>query len=172
MTKAYSSVLLAGVAAIALGAPAMAAAAKKPAPSDPRIPLLEKQLRDVQQQLAEIKGARSDNDTSGAVADLKRSTGAQYEDINNRFNQQTKVSLPNGRLSFATPDGAFSLALRGLVQFDAGYFAQGRNPANVDLNSGSNFRRAQIGLPHALSRIGDGSRYGCCARLIGVVARP
>ncbi len=36
--------------------------------------------------------------------------------------------------------------MRALIQFDTGYFAQGKNPASVDLNSGANFRRAQIGL--------------------------
>lgn len=150
MTKTQASVLLAGAAAIALMAsPALAApaaTAKKPAASDPRINLLEQQLHDVQQQLAEIKAGQSDNDYSGAVSDLKRSTGAQYEDINNTLAAQTKVTIPNGRLTFATADGAFSLSLRSLVQFDTGYFSQGKNPAGVDLNSGSNFRRAQIGI--------------------------
>lgn len=142
------SVLLAGVALIALAAPSFAAAKKATATqqSDPRIGVLEQQLRDVQQQLADIKGKQSDNDYSGAVADLKRSTSAHYEDLNNQLAAQTKTTIPNGRLTFASPDGAFSLSLRSLVQFDYGYFAQGKNPAGVDLNSGSNFRRAQIGV--------------------------
>jgi phosphate-selective porin OprO/OprP len=150
MTKAFRSVLLAGVALAAT--PAMAASAKKAAPqSDPRIGVLEQQLRDVQRQLAEIKGAQSkgnegDNDYSGAVADLKRSTSDQYADINNRLDAQNKVSLDNGRLSFASANGNFTFALRSLIQFDYGYFAQGKNPASVDLNSGSNFRRAQFGF--------------------------
>jgi len=54
--------------------------------------------------------------------------------------------MPNGRLIAVSSDGAFSLALRATVQFDAGYFAQGRNPPGVDLNSGTNFRRAQFGF--------------------------
>jgi len=141
------SVLLAGVALIALTAPSFAAAKKATTTqSDPRIGVLEQQLRDVQQQLADIKGRESDNDYSGAVADLKRSTSAHYEDLNNQIAGQTKTTIPNGRLTFASPDGAFSLSLRSLVQFDYGYFAQGKNPAGVDLNSGSNFRRAQIGV--------------------------
>ena len=51
-------ILLAGAALIALSAPAFAAAKKPPPPPppDPRIGVLEQQLRDVQQQLAEIKG--------------------------------------------------------------------------------------------------------------------
>src|SRR5476649_2846218 len=147
MYKLFASGLLAGTALIALAAPTYAAAANKsPPPPDPRIGVLEQQLRDVQQQLAEIKGSQGQNDYSAAVVDLKRSTSDQYVDINNRFDAQTKVSLPNGRLSFASADGAFTLTLRSLIQFDYGYFAQGKNPAAVDLNSGSNFRRAQFGF--------------------------
>ena len=57
-----------------------------------------------------------------------------------------KVGIDKARLSVASPDGDFTFALRGTVQFDAGYFSQGRNPPNVDLNSGTNFRRAQFGF--------------------------
>ena len=139
---------LAGVALVALAAPAFAAPKKAaPAPqADPRIPILEQQLRDVQQQLREIKGAQADTNYSGAVSDLKRSTSAHYEDLNNKIAALPRTSLNNGRLTIATADGAFSVALRALMQYDVGYFAQGRNPASVDLNSGSNFRRAQLGL--------------------------
>ena len=148
MRRILVSLLLAGTAAAALSGPAFAAAAKKPAPAtqDPRIGLLEQQLRDVQLQLREIKTSQADADSSAALADLKRSTSAQYVDINNRLDAQTKASISNGRVSFASADGAFTLSLRALVQFDTGYFAQGKNPASVDLNSGTNFRRAQLGF--------------------------
>ena len=79
MHRLFASGLLAGTALIALAAPTYAAEAKKPTSSDPRIGVLEQQLRDVQQQLAEIKGAQGTNDYSAAVVDLKRSTSAQYE---------------------------------------------------------------------------------------------
>jgi len=148
MHKARISIFLAGAALIALSQPGLAAA-KKPAPpppaSDPRIGVLEQQLRDIQQQLSEIKGSQGP-DYSGAVLDLKRSTSDQYADLSNQLAAQTKTSTANGRISFASPDGAFTLALRSLVQFDVGYFGQGRNPAGVDLNSGTNFRRAQLGF--------------------------
>lgn len=140
--------VLAGSALIALSAGAFAAP-KKPASvpkPDPRIGVLEQQLRDIQQQLAQIKKTQEDGDTSGAVADLKRSTSNQYVDINNRLDGQNKTAIDNGRLTVSSPNGAFSLSLRALVQFDVGYSAQGRNPSNVDLNSGTNFRRAQIGF--------------------------
>jgi phosphate-selective porin OprO/OprP len=147
MHKVRVSILLTGAALIVLSTPSFAAAKKAtPPPPDPRIGVLEQQLRDVQQQLAEIKGSQGSNDYSAAVVDLKRSTSDQYVDINNRLDAQTKTSIANGRVSFASPDGSFTLALRSLVQFDVGYFAQGRNPATVDLNSGTNFRRAQLGF--------------------------
>jgi phosphate-selective porin OprO/OprP len=140
--------LLAGAALAALSAPALAAGKKPPTPQpDPRIGVLEQELRDIELQLAQIKGAHSDQpDYGAAVVDLKRSTSDQYADLNSQLAGQTKTSLPNGRLSFASADGAFTLALRSLVQFDYGYFAQGKNPPSVDLSSGSNFRRAQIGV--------------------------
>jgi phosphate-selective porin OprO/OprP len=146
MHKARISILLAG-ALIALSPPSLAAGKKPPAPpADPRISLLEQQLRDLQQQLAEIKGTQNTTDYSAAVVDLKRSTSDQYVDINNRLDAQTKVGLDNGRLTVTSANGAFSLSLRALVQFDVGYFAQGKNPPGVDLNSGTNFRRAQLGF--------------------------
>lgn len=148
MHKARISILLAGAALVVLSAPGFAAEKKRPAPppADPRIGVLEQQLRDLQQQLAEIKNTQADHDNSAALVDLKRSTSDQYVDINNRLDAQTKVGLDNSRLTVTSANGAFSLSLRALVQFDVGYFAQGRNPPGVDLNSGTNFRRAQLGF--------------------------
>ncbi len=138
--------LLAVAALVALTAPGLAAAKKPVAPPDPRIGVLEQQLRDVQRQLADIRRSQGRDDTAAAVADLKRSSSSQYADINKRLDARTKVGLNNGRLSFASPDGAFTLSLRSLIQFDTAYFAQGRNPSGADLNSGTNFRRAQFGF--------------------------
>ena len=149
MRRFWNASLLAGAALAAFSAPALAADKKQPPPDqpDPRIGVLEQELRDIELQLAQIKGAHTDQpDYSAAVLDLKRSTSDQYADLNSQLAAQTKTSLPNGRLSFASADGAFTLALRSLVQFDYGYFAQGKNPPSVDLSSGSNFRRAQLGI--------------------------
>jgi phosphate-selective porin OprO/OprP len=151
--KKSGSVLLAGAALIALTAPSLAASRKDATtPSDPRLGLLEQQLRDVQQQLAEIKGSREDNDYSGAVRDLKRSTSDQYVDINSRLDAQNKASVDNGRLQISSADGRFTAAIRGLFQFDSGYYSQSHAgnllPAAYgnDFGSGSNFRRVYLGL--------------------------
>jgi phosphate-selective porin OprO/OprP len=99
----------------------------------------------VQLQLSQLKAER-DDDAFNALSDPKRSASAQYDDINGRLKSLPIVGIDNGRFAIASSDGAFSLSLRSLVQFDYGYFAQGKNPSSVDLDSGSNFRRAQIGL--------------------------
>jgi phosphate-selective porin OprO/OprP len=111
------SAALAG-AALTLVSPVSAAAQSDNA--DPQLARLEQQLHHVQLQLADLKSAWP---AGGATTNLE-----------------------NGRFAVASADGTFSLSLRSLIQFDTGYFSQGRGPAGSDLNSGSNFRRAQIGL--------------------------
>ena len=143
MIRKYQAILMIAAASIA---PAAAAPAQKAPPSDPRIVALQQQLTDIQRQLTEIRARNEGADARTAVAELKRSTTDQVAGINNRLAQQPKVSASNGRFTFASADGDFTLALRAFAQFDMAYFAQGRNPAAVDLNSGTNFRRAQLGI--------------------------
>ncbi|MEP6829351.1 MAG: porin, partial [Rhizomicrobium sp.] len=70
-------------------------------------------------------------------------------------------SVTNGRLQIASADGRFTAALRATVQYDVGYYMQNartRAFANgADLSSGSNFRRAQLGLQGKV--FGDWSYY-------------
>lgn len=144
MGKGLVFVGLASAAVLVQGAPA-AAQPRRAAP-DPRIGVLEQQLRDVQLQLAQIKSRQDANDNGAALSELKRDTSSQLADVNKRIAGQPRSNLNNGRFTVTSADGDFSLSLRALVQFDTGYFAQGRNPPGVDLNSGTNFRRAQLGF--------------------------
>ncbi|MES2255999.1 MAG: porin [Pseudomonadota bacterium] len=70
-------------------------------------------------------------------------------------------SVSNGRLQIASADGRFTAALRATVQYDVGYYMQNartRTLANgSDFSSGSNFRRAQLGLQGKV--FGDWSYY-------------
>lgn len=144
--------LLTGVAVSVLALPALAATAKRvevpPAPvSDPRIDVLQQQLHDLQGQLNQIK---DEGDYSAALSDLKRSQNDQYVDLNNQLAAQTRASVNNGRLTLTSADGRFSTSLRALLQYDVGYISQSKTlagpTAGGDLDSGSNFRRAQLGL--------------------------
>ncbi len=62
------------------------------------------------------------------------------------------VSFDNGRFGLRSADGRFTLALRALGQFDSAYYMQSGAarllPAanGPDLSSGTNFRRAQLGI--------------------------
>jgi phosphate-selective porin OprO/OprP len=73
------------------------------------------------------------------------------------------ISMAGGRPTIASADGRFSLAIRALGQFDIGYYVQGRHAMQLatangpDLSSGSNFRRAQLGIQGKL--FGDWSYY-------------
>jgi phosphate-selective porin OprO/OprP len=92
------------------------------AQADARLGAMEEQLRGMRAEIADLKKAQ----TAASVA--------------------PRVGLDNGRLTVTSADGAFSIAVRALLQYDYGYFAQSRAPAGVDLSSGSNFRRAQFGV--------------------------
>lgn len=140
MRSTFRALLLAGTATLA-AVPAMAATRQSTPPDDPRIIRLEQELTDIQGQLDQIKG----NDTTAPLLDLKRSTSDQYADLSSRLDNQAKTSVDNGRLTVVSADGRFSASLRALMQYDVGYISQSKNSA-IDLDSGSNFRRAQIGL--------------------------
>jgi phosphate-selective porin OprO and OprP len=152
MSLEFRSLLLASAALAALSSHALAAS--KADDTNAKIDALQRSVADLDNQLQQLKqaqaAAQTANDSSAALADLKRSTSDQYVDLNNQIATQGQgkpnVNVDNGRLTIASSDGRFSVSLRSLIQFDYGYFAQGANPPSVDLNSGSNFRRAQLGL--------------------------
>ncbi len=132
--RAFAAILLAGTAAI-VATPSLAAAPASTS-TDDRLRALEDELENVNAQLA----------------DLKRSQSSQYDDANRQVASLVNVKLDNGRPTFASPDGNFSLAIRGLAQLDWGYYSQGNAAASLpaafgpDLGSGANFRRVYLGI--------------------------
>jgi phosphate-selective porin OprO/OprP len=144
--------LLAGVTLVAYASAGLAQTQKPVTPSDPKVAVLEQQLRDVEHALAEIKAAQAGNDAGTAAAELKRSTSAQYADLRKEISAQPKSSIDNGRLQITSADGRFSATLRALAQLDTGYYMQ-EHTANLlpaaygnNFSSGSNFRRVYLGL--------------------------
>jgi len=113
------------------------------AADDARIDALERQLGDIQRQLQDIKAAAP---KTGTLEGLRQQMDAANSRMASRLDAQPRTSLNNGRLTLASPNGDFSVSLRSVVHFDAAYFMQGRGPANVDLASGTNFRRAQLSI--------------------------
>jgi phosphate-selective porin OprO/OprP len=84
------------------------------------------------------------------VQDLKRAQAAQYADIQTQRRSDVQTSFKNGRPTFKTADGNFSASLRALVQYDSAYYAQGQLPPGIDFSSGSDFRRARLGISGTL----------------------
>ncbi|MES1199970.1 MAG: porin [Pseudomonadota bacterium] len=104
-------------------------------PRDTRIHQLEERLDEIEQQLQ----------------DLKASTTADSADIRNTQSAQTQVAVANGRPTFASADGQFKAAIRSVFQFDAATYNQDTSGTAVaagvrDLDAGTNFRRARIGI--------------------------
>lgn len=114
------------------------------APQDPRLTAIAAQLDAMAGQLAELK---STQDTAGAdIATLKLAPPGGF----------VTPTLANGRPGFASADGRFTANIKAILMFDAGKYFQSSNlPASVvnrDLNEGTNFRRARIGLDGRLFR--------------------
>jgi phosphate-selective porin OprO/OprP len=131
LSKTLRAALLAGSVI-----PAANAAAPDNTANDARIKAMEEQIQDLSNQ----------------VQDLKRSSAAQYTDVQNQQSQSVKVSISNGRPTISSADGDFSAAFRALVQLDWGYYMQEASAKTLpaaygpDLSSGANFRRVYLGL--------------------------
>jgi phosphate-selective porin OprO/OprP len=80
------------------------------------------------------------------IADLKAQVAGGEQQIRDDIAAQPKVSMAGGRPTFSSPDGAFKVALRTVVQFDAASYNVSPLRADNDLGSGTNFRRARLGI--------------------------
>jgi phosphate-selective porin OprO/OprP len=128
--------MLSATSAIALGGPAFAAPAASGASTEDRLRALEDELATVNAQLG----------------DLKRSQSDQYGDVNRQFAALPVMKLDNGRPTFSSADGNFTLQIRALAQLDWAYYSQSNTAAALpaafgpDLGSGTNFRRVYLGI--------------------------
>ena len=118
----------------------------QPAPPPPAPPpMVETQLKQQDQK----------------IDDLVKKFAAEQDQRRVATQELPQASVTNGRLQVQSADGRFSAALRATVQYDVGYYMQGNHARTLatgaDLSSGSNFRRAQLGLQGKL--FGDWSYY-------------
>ena len=127
---------------------------KQSAPTSAQVADLKQSITTTNAQVADLR--QSTAATSDQVADLKTSTSAGIADVRT-IATATPVTILNGKPIIASADGKFSAALHGVIQLDtANYsqkgFAVGTPVVGPDLNSGTNFRRARIGI--------DGKLFG------------
>ncbi len=121
------AVLMTGVASSAMAQTA-----------DERIAALEARLAAMSGELAALKTATAKTDQ-----DLKKQAAAPA----------TQLALTGGRPMLSTVDGTQKFAIRAVGQFDAASYDEHSNdPAANDLNSGTNFRRARLGIEGAFAK--------------------
>lgn len=136
--KAHSRVLAALCAEAILASPGMALAD----PRDDRIKALEQRLEALG---AEIKSLRAEQAAEKPAPTAPALTAPAVS--------SAILNVANGRPTFSTADGATTLSIRTLLQYDMTYFMQsGRSASGTDLVSGTNSRRARIGI--------DGKLFG------------
>ena len=113
-------------------------------PQDARLTAIQAQLDAMATQLAEMKTGQESAATD--IATLKQAPAGSF----------VTPTLSNGKPGFASTDGRFTANIKAILMFDSGkYFQKDNLPAavtNRDLNQGSNFRRARIGLDGKLFR--------------------
>jgi phosphate-selective porin OprO/OprP len=126
---------------------------KQSAPTSAQVSSLQQSITTTNAQVADLK--ESTTATTEQVADLKQSTTASIADVRT-IATATPVTILNGKPTIASADGNFSATLHGILQLDGAIYSQkGTLPAAAagsDLNSGTNFRRARIGM--------DGKLFG------------
>jgi phosphate-selective porin OprO/OprP len=135
---ALAAALAFGSGASAQQGQAVATAAVEP-PVDPR----DAEIRALHDEVVAL---------AAQVADLKAAMSGGVKDVRDSQARQDKVVVSTAKPALRSADGAFSAELHGVVQFDAGGYFQHDLPAALtdaharDLNDGTNFRRARIGI--------------------------
>jgi phosphate-selective porin OprO and OprP len=127
-----------------------------------QIEALKKQIAAQQQQLDEL---------SAQVQDVKVATVNQFADERRTREEGPKLAIKDARPTFTSGDGKSSISLRGRLSLDyANYFQDRDGPLATDfrrgsfgdateasrardLNDGTNFRRAQIGVEGKLDDV-------------------
>lgn len=104
-------------------------------PREARIEQLEAEVRDLAAEVEDLKASQA----SG----IKQIQGAQ--DIQTAQSARPQVGLTNARPQITTSNGAFSFALRSVVQFDAAHYDVSPTPIGT-FASGTDFRRARLGF--------------------------
>ncbi|HEY2751917.1 porin [Phenylobacterium sp.] len=89
---------------------------------------------------------RHNEELEAQIADLKAQSAAQVQQVRDTQAAQPTVTVSNGRPTFTSADGSSKLAVRALVQFDAASYSEEPRTAANDLGSGTNFRRARLGV--------------------------
>lgn len=171
--RTYRTSLKIGISLAAASLAIASAADAKPAHKQPTAAAIHDQIVAEAQKLIDLQKSQYDTDSAQKQAQIDalqaqvRDLAAQLKTVQDKAAatpppptaQQVAAALPkpattttikNGTETVATTDGDFSIAFHGVFQLDAASYDQSKtlDPAVTgrDLNSGTNFRRARIGM--------------------------
>jgi phosphate-selective porin OprO/OprP len=141
LNRSLRTLLIAGAATGAMSIPGVSSAqetvstaapgtASAEDPRDVRLRALENALSDLQEQ----------------IRDLKASQSSGFKDVRTQVSNLPQTTFSNGRPQIASANGDFKAALRTVVQFDAANYSVSPLTPATDLSSGTNFRRARLGV--------------------------
>lgn len=130
----------------------------------------QKQIEAQQSEIASLKQAKAKPVTAASASNAPAATGQQAQNQQEQIDalkselhtykntqalekqDEPQWSFANGRPMVQSPDGRFTFSVRGLGQFDMGYYDQDGSANRLaaangpSLSSGANFRRAQLGI--------------------------
>ena len=143
-TGAATALIALGTGANAQSAPVSTApgdAQPRPpatAPADPRDAKIEQLEIEVRQLAAEVEDLKA-----GEANGIKQIQADQQQQTAQKA--RPEIGLTNARPQITTSNGAFSFALRSVVQFDAAHYDVSPTPTGT-FASGTDFRRARFGF--------------------------
>ena len=165
--------LLAGVAFGAIGVLAAGAAAAQEravtiapseagaTPDDAREARLEQLQAEVEALSSEVRELRGELNADTAAVKSTQASAEKVVAAEAKYEASApKVGVPDGRPTISSPDGKFKVALRTLVQFDAAHYDVGPLTTADNLSSGTDFRRARVGIDFTAFGDWNGAIWG------------
>jgi phosphate-selective porin OprO/OprP len=89
---------------------------------------------------------KRNDELEAQIAELKTASAASVQVVRDQVSAQPTVTLSNARPTITSADGNFKFAVRSLAQLDAAHYSVSPRTAANDLGSGTNLRRARLGV--------------------------
>lgn len=128
---------------------------------DPREAKLERLEAEVQALSGEVNELKAELRSNADAVKTTQAAEAKTAAAEAKIEANTpKVSFPDGRPTIASPDGKFKVALRTVVQFDGAHYDVSPLNTTNNLSSGTDFRRARLGLDFTAFGDWNGAIWG------------
>ena len=167
-TRLFAGVALGAFSMLAAGGAMAQERAVQTAPSDqgapaadPREAQIERLEAEVQALAGEVRDLKGQISASATTVSATQAAEAQTQAALAKDEASLpKVGFPDGRPTISSPDGRFKVALRTLVQFDAAHYDVSPLTSANNLSSGTDFRRARLGLDFTAFGDWNGAIWG------------